>query len=64
MMNKHTVDYHPSPSELTSSIHFLIIFGLLRGEFFLKPVYPTMLAEKLKIHCVKITGKLNGKVKN
>ena len=65
MVNEHTVDYYPSLSELTSWIHPLIFLWTSRGlyslqnifEFFLKPVYCTIVAEKFKIHGVKITGK-------
>ena len=31
MVNKHTVDYHPSPSQLISSIHYLIYLWTLKG---------------------------------
>ena len=31
MVNEHTVDYHPCPSELISRIEPLIFYGLLRG---------------------------------
>ena len=34
MVNKHTVDYHPSLSELTSSIHPLIFLWTSKGFFF------------------------------
>ena len=37
MVNKHTVDYHPSPSELTSRIHPLIFLWTLKK--FLSPEY-------------------------
>ena len=61
MVNKHTVVYHPSPSELTSRIHPPHI-GLVRGLSlhnisFLKTVCLTMVAEKFQIHGVKITRK-------
>ena len=40
IVNKHTVDYHPSPSELTSRIHFLTFLwtpkGCISPEYFLK----------------------------
>ena len=49
MVNKHTVDCQPSPSGLTSRIHLLIFRWIPQGlslqiivEFFLKPVYFTM----------------------
>ena len=39
MVNKHTVDYHPSPSEWTSRIHSLVFLwtpkGLISPEYFL-----------------------------
>ena len=34
MVNKHTVDYHPSPSELTSRIHPVIFLWTLKGFIF------------------------------
>ena len=37
MVNKHTVDYHPSPLELTSKIHTLIF--LLTCKWFVSPEY-------------------------
>ena len=37
MVNEHTVDYHPSPSELTSRIHPLIFLWTPRG--FISPEY-------------------------
>ena len=72
MVNKHTVDYHPSPSQLISRIHSRIYFyGLLRGlsfriflEFFPNPVYSTMIAEKFQIYSVEITGKYISESKN
>ena len=65
MVNEHTIDYHFSPSELTSRIHPLIFLWTPKGclfsvEYFLnffKPVFCTMVAEKFQIHGVKITGK-------
>ena len=65
MVNEHTVDYHPSPSELTSRIHPLIFLCIPKGFIFcpecflnfFKPVFHTMVAEKFQIHGVKITGK-------
>ena len=38
MVNKYTVDYHPSPSELTSRMHSLIF--LCTPKRFLFPEYP------------------------
>ena len=65
MVNEHTVDYHPSPSELTLRIHPLIFLWTPKGFIFspegflnfFKPVFRTMVAEKFQIHGVKITGK-------
>ena len=72
MVNKHTVDYHPSPSELTSRIHPLIFLWTSKGFIiyskcflnFFKPVFWTMVAEKFQIHGVKITGKCICESKN
>ena len=75
MVNKHTLHCHPSPSELISRIHpliFLIFLWTQRGlispeyflNFFLKLVYPTMVAEKFHIYGVKITGKYIFESKN
>ena len=47
MVNKHTVNYHASPSQLISRIHI---------QFFPKPLYSTMVAEKFQIYSVKITA--------
>ena len=59
MVNEHTVGYNSIPSELTSRIHFLIFLWNPKGLslqdiswIFLKPVYPTIIAEKLQIHGV------------
>ena len=38
MVNEHTVDYHPSPSELTSNIHLVIFLWTPEG-FKLSPEY-------------------------
>ena len=65
MVNEHNVDYHPSPSELTSRIHPLILLWTPKGSIFsrecflnfFKPVFRTIVAEKFQIHGVKITGK-------
>ena len=38
MVNEHTVDYHPSPSELTSRIHPLIFLWTPKG-FIFSPEY-------------------------
>ena len=37
MVNKHTVDYHPSPLPLTSRIHPLIFLWTPKG--FISPIY-------------------------
>ena len=65
ILNKHTVDYHAIPSELTSRIHPLTFLWTPKGFIFspecflnfFKPVFHTMIAEKFQIHGVKITGK-------
>ena len=61
MVNKHTVDYHPSPSQLISRIHTHISMDSLGVylsriflEFFPKPVYSTMVVEKFQSYSVKI----------
>ena len=70
-INKHTFNYHHNPSQLTSRIHPLIFpwthKGFISPEsliFFPKPVYSTMVVEKLQIHCVRITGKYICESKN
>ena len=63
--DKHTVDYHPSPSQLTSRIYPLIFLWtpkwFISPEYFLiffcKHVYYTMIADKFQIYGVKVTGK-------
>ena len=65
MVNEHTVDCHPSPSELPSRTQPLIFLWTPKGVYlswiflraFLKPVYPTVVAKKFQIYGVKITGK-------
>ena len=60
MVNKHTVDYHPSPSQLISKIHTLIILwtpkGFISPESFLifslNLYISTMVAEKFQIYSV------------
>ena len=62
MVNKHTVDYHPSPLQLTSRIHPLIFLwtpnGFISPELFLnffpKPVYSTMVAESFKFMVLRL----------
>ena len=64
MVNEHFVDYQPNPSELTSSIHPLIFLWTPKEfisperflNFFLKSVYPTMVAEMFQIYDVEITA--------
>ena len=62
----YCVDYHPKRLGLTSRIHPLIFLRTPEGficpsrifvEFYLKPIYPTMVGESLQIHGVQITGK-------
>ena len=72
MVNEHTADYHPSPSELTSRIHPLIFLWTPKGFIFspecffnfFKPAFRTMVAEKFHIRGVKITGKRMCESKN
>ena len=64
IVNKHTVDYHPSLSQLISRIHTLIFLWTPKGfispriflDFFPKPVYSTMVMEKFQIYSVRITA--------
>ena len=52
MVNKHTVVYHPSPSQLTSRIYPVIFLSTHKGFrvfldfFFPKHAYSTMIAEQ------------------
>ena len=63
MVNEHTIDYHPSPSELTSRIHPLIFLWTPKGFIsspecfldFFKPIFRNMVAEKFQKPGVKIT---------
>ena len=72
MVSEHTVDYHHSLSELVSRIYSLLFVWTLKGfisteyffNFFLKPVYPTMVVERFQICVYKITGKYICKSKN
>ena len=63
MVNEHTVDCNPSPSELNLRIYLLIFLwtpkGFISPEYFWRniPVYPTMVVEKFQIYSVKITDK-------
>ena len=60
MGNEHTVDYHPSPSELTSRIHPLIFLwtpkGFISAEyFFLKSYFARDVFLKI-LFCVILQG--------
>ena len=63
MVNKHTVDYHPSPSQLISKIHTLIFLCTRKGfispesflNFFLNLYIPPWLQKSFKFS-VKITA--------
>ena len=58
MINELTIDYNPSPWELTSRIHPLIFLWRLWRTFlesFFKLLYTTMVVEIFQIYCVKIT---------
>ena len=61
-VNKHTVNYHPSPSQLISRIHPLMFLWTPKAfiriflELFPKLVYSTMVAEKFQIYGVRITA--------
>ena len=62
MVNRHTVNYHLSPSSSNSRIHPLIFLWTPLGltlstvfvEFFLKLVHTTMVVENFQIYVVKI----------
>ena len=64
MVNEHFVDYQPNRPELTSSIQPLIFLWTPKEfispehflNFFLKSVYPTMVAEMFQIYGVEITA--------
>ena len=74
MVNEHTADYHPSPSELTSRIHPLIFLWTAKGNislslsiyiyFFFSKLYTIMVVENFQIYSVKITGKYICESKN
>ena len=72
MLIKHTVDYHPSPSEITSGIHSFIFLWTSRGfmfpEYFLiffSNLYISRWLKKLfQIHGVQIIGKYIYESKN
>ena len=63
MVNKHSVDYHPSPSQLISRIHTLIFLWTPKGfispesflNFFLNLYIPSWLQKSFKFS-VKITA--------
>ena len=62
MINEYTVDYHPSPSELTERIQpqtFLwnqngVYLSRMSLEFSLKPAYPNIVAEKFQIMVLRL----------
>ena len=61
MINKHNVNYHPSPSWLISRIHPIIFLrtpkGCISPEYFLNffhHVYSTIIAEKFQVDSVQI----------
>ena len=63
MMNKHTIDYHPSPSQLISRIHIFLIFlwtptGLISPEsflnFFLNLYIPSWLLKSFKFIVLRL----------
>ena len=58
MVNEHTDDYHPNPSELTSRTPCLklVNFSRIVLEFFLKLVYHTMVAEKWSVSLKSIAS--------
>ena len=72
LVNKHTGEYHPSPSQLTLRILPLMFLRTPKRfafpesflNFFPKPAYFTMVAEKFQIYGVKITGKYICESKN
>ena len=61
MVSKYTVDYHPSRSQLISTIRFHIsmdswgaYLSKIFLKFFFKPVYSIMVAETFQMYSVKI----------
>ena len=71
MVNKHTVNYHASTSQLITRIHPLIFLwtpkGFISPEswiFFPRPAYFTLVVEKFHIYSVKITDKCIYESKN
>ena len=65
----HTVDYHPSPSKFTSSVHPLIFLWtpkrFISPEYFLHFFSNVYIAPKFHIHAVnKVTKKYNCESKN
>ena len=57
MVNEHTVDYHPSPSELTSNIHLVIFLWTPKG-FKLSPEYFKIFSRTCILHhcCRKVSN--------
>ena len=53
MENKHTVDDHPSPSQLISRIHTLYFYGLWR-DFCLKLYIPPCLQKSVKFIVLRL----------
>ena len=72
MVNKRTVDYPPSPSQLISRIHPLIFLWTPKWfispesllDFFPKPVYSTMVAENFQIYSVYYKYIFKSKIKS
>ena len=62
MVNKHTVDYHPSPSQLISRIHTLIFLWTPKGfispesflNFFLNLYIPPWLWKSFKVIVLRL----------
>ena len=58
MVNKHTVDYHPSPSELISRITPSYFYGLQRGlsrrNFFINLYIPPWLWKSFKFMLLRL----------
>ena len=66
MVNKHTVDYHPSPSQLTSRIHPLIFLWTPKGfvspesflNFFLNLYIPALLRKSFKFVLLRLLANI------
>ena len=66
MVNKHTVDYHPSPSQLTSRIHPLIFLWTPKGfvspesflNFFLNLYIPALLRKSFKFMLLRLLANI------